>query len=171
MRRSNQNKNAFETLFSTQQSITYSTSVDMPSNDVSTPTGSFNSPVMQTKPLERFEKFPELPEKLRLKVWEFACNWQRVVGVLETHEPNGFGDQGLEIATILGSTTRCPAVLGVCKESRTKALSIYTPIDEGIRTKGARYDIPIYMNLEVDILHRGKIPCSTGKAGFLLILS
>lgn len=68
----------------------------------------------QSTQLNRFERFPELPEKVRLRVWHFACHWQRVVGIHEEPYEDYHGtDIDLSFRIRMRSTTRCPAVLGV----------------------------------------------------------
>ncbi|KAH7395922.1 hypothetical protein BKA64DRAFT_72689 [Cadophora sp. MPI-SDFR-AT-0126] len=76
-----------------------------------------------------FTKFPNLPTELRLKVWEFACCVTRNL-VLQIQDMT----QGFSEYTPYYFWTSCPvpAVLGVCQESRVKALQHYS-LDFGAR--------------------------------------
>ncbi|KAE9365491.1 hypothetical protein N431DRAFT_101645 [Stipitochalara longipes BDJ] len=116
--------------------------------------------------MDQFDRFRDLPESVRFAIWRQAASVPRVVSVFETHtaerRPNVEAYPTYETAMI--SRTRPPAMLSVCQESRTTALQIYKAMDEGIRTKGAEFDIPIYVNPKVDIVLRGKRACREGDA-------
>jgi hypothetical protein len=109
--------------------------------------------------MARFDRFADLPERLRVKVWTYAS---RVVGVFEEHDPISTGEIYNGHATILMSTTRPPAILSGSHESRVVALTIYKATDEGVCTEDSRLNIPIYVNPAVDIIYRGEKVVSEG---------
>jgi len=122
----------------------------------------------------RFDLFPKLLEHLRREVWKHAASVPRVVAIFEMHQDldltppwveESFNNENSKICkTIVLSRTRPPAILSVCRESRTLALTIYKAMDEGIRSKGGAFDIPVYVNPEVDCTYRGKQACRKGDA-------
>jgi hypothetical protein len=71
-----------------------------------------------------FEHFPRIPENVRLNIWKHAASVPRVVGIYEEHHMVHLLDDN-SIDTSLVSTTRPPAILGVCRESRVLGLEIY----------------------------------------------
>lgn len=107
--------------------------------------------------MDQFHSFSKLPEAIRLQIWTHVANFPRVVGTCEIHDHT-------EYVTHAISTTRPPAVLGVCREARSLALTIYKPILDDIRTKDTDFDRPIYVNPEVDTIYRGKEACRQGDA-------
>jgi 2EXR family protein len=72
-----------------------------------------------------FQFFQALPSELRLRVWSFALSTPRDVTVI--------GDGGIirpgpsRAAKSFRSTTRPPAMLHVCRESRFEGLKVYKP--------------------------------------------
>jgi hypothetical protein len=121
--------------------------------------------------MDQFHSFSKLPEAIRLQIWTHVANFPRVVGTRESHDykvaltPTNLETQvQLLPLTHAISTTRAPAILGVCREARTLALTIYNTIFEDIRTKDSRLDRPIYVNPAVDIIYRGKAACRKGDA-------
>jgi hypothetical protein len=120
----------------------------------------------------RFDLFPKLPEHLRLEAWKHAASVPRVVAIFEMHqdldltppwvEESSIDENSKICKTIVLSRTRPPAILGVCRESRTLGLTIYKAMDEGIRTKGGAFDISVYVNPQVDYTYRGKQTCRKG---------
>jgi hypothetical protein len=117
--------------------------------------------------MAQFHSFSQLPEAIRLQIWTHVANFPRVVGTSETHEYKidylGKLAQLLPLTHAI-STTRPPAILGVCREARSLALTTYNTFAEDIRTKDSDFDKPIYINPEVDIIYRGKAACRKGDA-------
>ncbi|EPE31839.1 hypothetical protein GLAREA_11921 [Glarea lozoyensis ATCC 20868] len=123
-----------------------------------------------------FECFGRLPEYLRTKIYEYACSVSRIVDVQEIFLNPDFPSYyppyiathfrgGRECAVI--SETRPPAILNVSKEARAYTLTKYTAIDEKILSKKGDEEVnksPVYVNSDVDIVYRGKGPCSTSHA-------
>jgi hypothetical protein len=71
-----------------------------------------------------FELFPLLPFELRLKIWHLVLSTPRVVTISCEREKL---DRERRFAKSFVSTTRPPALLHVCSETRSEGLSIYTP--------------------------------------------
>ena len=90
--------------------------------------------------MAQFHRFADLPEKLRVDLWTHTSHEPRVVGVFEEHDPfytsEIYNVHAINKGhmTILMSTTRPPAILSVCHESRAVALNIYTAMNEGVPT-------------------------------------
>lgn len=108
----------------------------------------------------------ELPEHIRIRIWEHLAAMPRVVGLYEHHDltfPMFPWDEE-EPETIFVSRTRPPAMLGVCKESRRVGMVAYKVVNEGLSLADSELNVPIYVNPEVDIIYRGKIACSGGDA-------
>jgi 2EXR family len=122
--------------------------------------------------MDQFHPFSKLPQAIRLEIWTRVANFPRVVGTRETHDYTiEFTATNLEKPFLLLptthaiSTTRPPAILGVCREARSLALTtIYKIVAEDIRTKDSPLDRPIYVNPNVDIIYKGKVWCRNGDA-------
>jgi len=80
-------------------------------------------PIMTTTPLTEFHLFPQLPSELRLKIWSHDIAIPRIVTFRlekEKADKKYFGKAFVPF-------NRPPTALGVCRESRFEALSIYKP--------------------------------------------
>jgi 2EXR family len=75
-------------------------------------------------PLETFTLFPHLPFELRLKIWEHALSEPRTVTISCQRE---MLDRERRFAKAFTSPTPPPSLLHTCRESRSEALSQYTP--------------------------------------------
>lgn len=103
-----------------------------------------------------FAQFCQLPENVRTSIWKEVTSFTRVVGIHEVCHK-------VAHITVLKSTTRSPAILGVCRESRRVGLEKYDTIDQKPITPSDLFKpLPIYVNPEVDIIYRGRKSCRDG---------
>jgi hypothetical protein len=73
--------------------------------------------------LNEFRLFPILPKELRLQIWGIALSAPRIVNII--------CDESIEIPSFAKSFTSSdppPALLHVCRESRSEAFEIYKPL-------------------------------------------
>src|ERR1700743_793631 len=71
-----------------------------------------------------FHLFPALPPELRHNIWSFALSFPRTVAI--SCRPGTF-QRGVPRTAKFGSIDRPPALLYVCRESRSEALRVYKP--------------------------------------------
>lgn len=74
---------------------------------------------------EKFSRFGELPTEIRLKIWLLAAEEPRTVHLKCQKEAYSYGTGQRFFAKSFTSTTPPPAVLHVCRESRSETLSEY----------------------------------------------
>lgn len=113
-------------------------------------------------PLSRFQ---ELPDHIRKQIWAEIAFEPRVVRIYEYHDEAVIDPSKWEV---LMSRSRPPAMLSVCRESRTLGLNWYTTLDKGKHITQdcipPSHSIPIYINPQVDIIYRGRNSCRRGRA-------
>ncbi|PVH70508.1 hypothetical protein DL98DRAFT_540777 [Cadophora sp. DSE1049] len=97
--------------------------------------------------LKKFTLFPKLPLELRLKIWGFAANVERIVSLSFTLDGQAWVDVSrLTIRNENRAQCSVPAVLHICSESRKEGLRYYTACWD----KCAGHNN--YINLNTDIL-------------------
>src|SRR6266536_4097993 len=120
----------------------------------------------------QFDPFPEAI--FRPEVWKHAASVPRVAGISEMHQDLDLNPLWFKRApmtripktceTIVLIRTRPPAVLSLCREARSLGLTISKAMDTRITIKGGAFDVPVYVNPQVDYTHQGKQTCRKGDA-------
>jgi hypothetical protein len=103
------------------------------------------------KPLESFTLFPRILFEIRTKIWELLSTQSRKVKL--------FFDIGayiIEETRTIDGQSKIPAVLHICKESRTEGLRFYTLCKESVVTAAVmehavnQWTNHLYINFDVD---------------------
>jgi hypothetical protein len=97
--------------------------------------------------LSSFHLFPKLPSELRIKVWNLALSFPRVVTVSCLREREQ-SDSTRRFTKAFVSRTPVPALLHTCRESRLEGFLTYEPMFKSDRSPSYTY-----VSIEHDTIH------------------
>lgn len=123
--------------------------------------------------MDAFSRFHELPLHIRQAIWKHAASVPRVVGICENPKarpelgqvdsfemycptyPEKLREYGYGREAVIVSGTRPPAILHVCRESRTTELAIYKPLDQNLRNNFVETSIDQYTPIPTSTSYTG----------------
>lgn len=114
--------------------------------------------------LDKFECFVDLPVELRQGIWRLASYLPRNVCI---NVDKAFEADSIELPIAFSSNSPVPAVLHICKESRSEGLKHYS-LEFGTCYEGRAYDGPrrsytitippiVYFNWDADTLYTNRL--------------
>jgi hypothetical protein len=129
---------------------------------------------VHSKPLTTFHLFPELPPELRFNIWKTACNEPRLIELVTEYKAaeKSRDDFAHNYHRVSSRSSKVPAILHACQESRREASSVYQLRNfahDFSQTSNLKPAL-VYFNPNYDTVYFGHGTCMMTMANFFLRL-